>query len=66
MSKVRTGTESAHRENQSCYHYVFWFTEGKTAEQKAWNFYNDNMNAKYGEPLVVNVEATVTWGAAKA
>lgn len=25
MSKVRTGTESAHRENQSCYHYVFWF-----------------------------------------
>ena len=60
------GSKTYYADNGDAYHYVFWFTEGKTAEQKAWNFYNDNKNAKYGEPLVANVEATVTWGAAKA
>ncbi len=66
MTTALEGSKTYYADNGDAYHYVFWFTEGKTAEQKAWNFYNDNMNAKYGEPLVVNVEATVTWGAAKA
>ena len=66
MTTALDGSKTYYADNGDAYHYVFWFTEGKTAEQKAWNFYNDNMNAKYGEPLVVNVEATVTWGAAKA
>ncbi|MBU5280017.1 glycosyl hydrolase 53 family protein [Ligilactobacillus animalis] len=66
MTTALEGSKTYYADNGDAYHYVFWFTEGKTAEQKAWNFYNDNKNAKYGEPLVANVEATVTWGAAKA
>ena len=66
MTTALEGAKTYYADNGDAYHYVFWFTEGKTAEQKAWNFYNDNKNAKYGEPLVANVEATVTWGAAKA
>lgn len=66
MMTALEGSKTYYADNGDAYHYVFWFTEGKTAEQKAWNFYNDNKDAKYGEPLVANVEATVIWGAAKA
>lgn len=66
MTTALEGSKTYYADNGDAYHYVFWFTEGKTAEQKAWNFYNDNKDAKYGEPLVANVEATVIWGAAKA
>ena len=58
------GNETYYAPNGDAYHYTYWLSEGKTAEQKAWNFANDNKNAVYGAPLVVNVEATVTWGQA--
>ncbi|KRL87166.1 glycosyl hydrolase 53 protein [Ligilactobacillus apodemi DSM 16634 = JCM 16172] len=60
------GKTTYYTENGDAYHYVYWFTEGNTADQKAWNFYNDNQTAKYGDKLIANVEATVTWGAAQA
>ncbi|WGN90037.1 glycosyl hydrolase 53 family protein [Ligilactobacillus faecis] len=60
------GNKTYYTATGEAYHYVFWLAEGKTAEQKAWNFYNDNQTAKYGETLTAKVEATVTWGEAKA
>ena len=64
ISSALVGNKTYYASNGDAYHYEFWLSEGKSPEQKEWNFYNDNRNAKYGDTLVANVEATLVWGAA--
>ena len=64
ISSALVGNKTYYASNGDAYHYEFWLSEGTSPEQKEWNFYNDNRNAKYGDTLVVNVEATLVWGAA--
>ncbi|OQQ85730.1 glycosyl hydrolase [Ligilactobacillus salivarius] len=64
ISSALVGNKTYYASNGDAYHYEFWLSEGTSPEQKEWNFYNDNRNAKYGDTLVANVEATLVWGAA--
>lgn len=64
INSALVGNKTYYTDNGEAYHYEFWLSEGKSPEQKEWNFYNDNRNAKYGDTLVANVEATLVWGAA--
>ncbi|WP_373842964.1 arabinogalactan endo-beta-1,4-galactanase, partial [Limosilactobacillus sp.] len=46
------------------YHYVYWLetNEGKV-KNDAWTvFMNNNKGVKYGDPIKVDVSATLTWG----
>ena len=64
ISSALVSNKTYYASNGDAYHYEFWLSEGTSPEQKEWNFYNDNRNAKYGDTLVANVEATLVWGAA--
>ena len=64
ISSALVGNKTYYASNGDAYHYEFWLSEGTSPEQKEWNFYNDNRNAKYGDTLVANVEATLVWEAA--
>lgn len=64
ISSALVGNKTYYTDNGEAYHYEFWLSEGTSPEQKEWNFYNDNRNAKYGDTLVANVEATLVWGTA--
>ena len=46
------------------YHYEYWL-EGQSANDKLNNFLSANKNVKYGDPIVVNYSATLTYGDAK-
>ena len=46
------------------YHYVYWLeTNQGTVKKDSWTvFMNNNKGVKYGDPIKVDVSATLTWG----
>ena len=46
------------------YHYVYWLeTNEGTTKNDSWTvFMNNNKGVKYGDPIKVDVSATLTWG----